>query len=132
MNGPGPRWKRPSSSTRCTDELVEVSLGEIVHARSGDKGGDANLGVWVRNPDAWKWLESTLTVDELRRLLPETRDLPITRHELPNLGAVNFVIRGLLGSGATSTLRLDAQAKALSEWLRARTTNVPRRLVVES
>ncbi len=122
----------PPARPTCTDELVEVSLGEIVHARSGDKGGDANLGVWVRNPDAWTWLESTLTVDELRRLLPETRDLAITRHELPNLGAVNFVIRGLLGSGATSTLRLDAQAKALSEWLRARTTNVPRRLVVES
>ena len=97
---------------------VEVALGEIVHARSGDKGGDANLGVWVRDRDAWEWLDSTLTVDELRRLLPETRDLPVTRYELPNLGAVNFVIRGLLGAGATSSLRLDAQAKALGEWLR--------------
>ena len=68
----------PPARPTCTDELVEVSLGEMVHARSGDKGGDANLGVWVRNPDAWKWLESTLTVDQLRRLLPERRDLPIT------------------------------------------------------
>lgn len=112
-----------------TDELVAVSLGEIVHARSGDKGGDANLGVWVRDRQAWEWLKSTLTVDELRRLLPEVRDLAISRYELPNLGAVNFVLRGLLGTGATSTLRLDAQAKALGEWLRSRSTKVPRSLV---
>ena len=112
-----------------TDELVVASLGEIVHARSGDKGGDANLGVWVRNPQAWEWLIATLTVDELRRLLPETRELAIERYELPNLGAVNFLIRGLLGTGATSSLRLDAQAKALGEWLRARSTKVPKSLV---
>jgi hypothetical protein len=119
-----------TQSTRADqDELVVASLGEIVHARSGDKGGDANLGIWVRDRQAWSWLKSTLTVDELRRLLPETRELPIARYELPNLGAVNFVIAGLLGAGATSTLRLDAQAKALGEWLRARTAKVPRSLV---
>ena len=122
----------PVSSVRVHgigDELVVASLDEIVHARSGDKGGDANLGVWVRDPAAWDWLRSTLTVDELRRLLPETSELVITRHELPNLGAVNFLIHGLLGTGATSTLRLDAQAKALGEWLRARSTKVPRSLL---
>ncbi len=112
-----------------TDELVVAALGAIVHARSGDKGGDANLGVWVRDRHAWDWLKSTLTIDELRRLLPETRDLAISRYELPNLGAVNFVLQGLLGTGATSSLRLDAQAKALGEWLRARSTKVPRSLV---
>ena len=118
-----------TAQTTWTDELLVVSLGEIVHARSGDKGGDANLGVWVRDAQAWEWLKSSLTVDELRRLLPETRALPIYRYELPNLGAVNFLIRGLLGTGATSTLRLDAQAKALGEWLRARTIKVPKSLV---
>ncbi len=119
----------PTARPVWTDELVEVALSDIVHARSGDKGGDANVGVWVRDRHAWEWLESTLTVDELRRLLPETRDLPVERYELANLGAVNFVIRGLLGAGATSSLRLDAQAKALGEWLRARTIKVPRVLV---
>jgi Acyclic terpene utilisation family protein AtuA len=113
----------------CADELVLASLGDVVHARSGDKGGDANVGVWVRDGHAWEWLESTLTVDELRILLPETRDLPIVRYELPKLGAVNFLIRGLLGTGATSSLRLDAQAKALGEWLCARSTKVPRSFV---
>ncbi len=112
-----------------TDELVVASLGDIVHTRSGDKGGDANLGVWVRDPKAWEWLKATLTVDELRRLLPETGELVVVRYELPNLGAVNFLIRGLLGTGATSSLRLDAQAKALGEWLRSRSTKVPRSLV---
>jgi hypothetical protein len=119
----------PAATPWTNDELVVAPLGEIVHARSGDKGGDANLGVWGRDPAAWDWLRSTLTVDELRRLLPELRGLPIERYELPNLGAVNFVIRGLLGTGATSSLRLDAQAKALGEWLRARTIKAPRALV---
>ena len=100
-----------------------------MHARSGDKGGDANLGVWVRHRQAWDWLKSSLTIDELRRLLPEARDLAISRYELPNLGAVNFLLRGLLGTGATSTLRLDAQAKALGEWLRSRNIKVPRTLL---
>jgi hypothetical protein len=119
----------PSVPAPRADELVVAPLGEIVHARSGDKGGDANLGVWVRDRAAWDWLRSTLTVDELRRLLPETRGLEISRHELPNLGAVNFLVRGLLGTGATSTLRLDSQAKALGEWLRSRSIKVPRSLV---
>ena len=112
-----------------TDGMVVVRLGEIVHARSGDKGGDANLGVWVRDSEAWEWLTSSLTTDELRRLLPEAHELAISRYELPNLRAVNFVVRGLLGTGATSTLRLDAQAKALGEWLLSRSTKVPRSLV---
>jgi hypothetical protein len=124
---PGPSLPQPAPEP-WTDELVVASLGEIVHARSGDKGGDANLGVWVRDREAWDWLRSTLTVDELRRLLPETRELAISRYELPNLGAVNFVLRGLLGTGATSALRLDAQAKALGEWLRSRRIKVPRSL----
>ncbi|MDT4903120.1 MAG: hypothetical protein QOH52_1136 [Pseudonocardiales bacterium] len=127
--GPAKSLDEAAPPPRTDDELLLAPLGEIVHARSGDKGGDANLGVWVRDRDAWDWLKSALTVDELRRLLPEAEELPIERYELPNLGAVNFVIRGLLGTGATSSLRLDAQAKALGEWLRARTMKVPRWVV---
>jgi hypothetical protein len=125
---PEPSLAQPAQAPS-TDDLVVASLGEIVHARSGDKGGDANIGVWVRNREAWEWLRSTLTTDALRRLLPETRELAISRYELPNLGAVNFLIRGLLGTGATSSLRLDSQAKALGEWLLSRNTTVPRSLV---
>ena len=80
--------------------------------------------------DVTEWSEDELVGRAVsRRLLPETRELEISRYELGNLGAVNFVIRGLLGTGATSSLRLDAQAKALGEWLRARSTGVPRSFV---
>jgi hypothetical protein len=104
-------------------------LGLVAGARSGDKGGDANVGVWARNPAAWPWLAATLTVDLLRELLPEAASLPVTRHELPNLQAVNFVIEGLLGQGVAAAARFDPQAKALGEWLRARYLDVPEELL---
>ena len=110
------------------DELVVATLGDIVHARSGDKGGDANLGVWVRDRAAWEWLPRPSPSTNSDAFSPNPRPA-IARYELPNLGAVNFVLRGLLGTGATSTMRLDAQAKALGEWLRARNTKVPQPLV---
>jgi acyclic terpene utilization AtuA family protein len=101
-------------------------LGTVVGARSGDKGGDANLGVWVRSAEHWRWLVHFLTVDLFRRLLPETASLPVTRHVLPNLWALNFVVTGLLGEGVAAQARFDPQAKALGEWLRARYAEVPR------
>ncbi|MBD0323862.1 MAG: DUF1446 domain-containing protein, partial [Aldersonia sp.] len=88
-----------------------VPLGTIALARSGDKGGNANIGVWARTESQWRWLAHALTVDEIRRLLPEAADLPITRHVLPNLRALNFVIEGLLGPGVAYQARFDPQAK---------------------
>jgi hypothetical protein len=108
---------------------VDGPLGRVVHARSGDKGGNATLGVWVRDPRAWPWLQATLTTGRLRELLPETAGLAIDRYELPHLRAVNFVIHGLLGGGATEARRFDAQAKALGEWLRARHAALPASLL---
>lgn len=104
-------------------------LGTIAGARSGDKGGDANVGVWVRTPEQWQWLAHTLTVDRLRELLPETADLTVTRHLLPNLRAVNFVIEGILGQGVAHQARFDPQAKGLGEWLRARYMDIPEGLL---
>ncbi|AKK30821.1 acyclic terpene utilization AtuA family protein [Mycobacterium sp. EPa45] len=106
-----------------------VPLGTIAGARSGDKGGAANVGVWVRTEEQWRWLAHTLTVDRLRELLPETRDLPITRHLLPNLRAVNFVIDGILGQGVAYQARFDPQAKGLGEWLRSRHIDIPEELL---
>jgi hypothetical protein len=106
-----------------------VALGSIVGARSGDKGGNANLGVWARDDKAWQWLAHTLTIDELQRLLPETADYTIHRHVLANLRAMNFVIEGLLGEGVASSTRFDPQAKALGEWLRSRTIDIPEELL---
>ena len=101
-------------------DTQRVPLGTIAAARSGDKGGSANVGVWVRTGDQWRWLAHTLTVDKLRELLPETADLPVTRHLFPNLRAVNFVIEDILGAGAAYQARFDPQAKGLGEWLRSR------------
>ncbi|MGW4244882.1 acyclic terpene utilization AtuA family protein [Nocardia sp. NPDC004722] len=106
-------------------ETTRVPLGTIALARSGDKGGNANIGVWVRTDEQWRWLVHTLTVDELRRLLPETADLPVTRHVLPNLRALNFIVEGLLGEGVAYQARFDPQAKGLGEWLRARHIEIP-------
>ena len=94
-------------------------------ARSGDKGGSANVGVWARSRDSWRWLANTLTVEEFQRLLPETATLTVTRHLLPNLLALNFVVEGLLGEGVASNARHDPQAKALGEWLRSREADLP-------
>ncbi|KSZ56982.1 exopolyphosphatase [Rhodococcus pyridinivorans KG-16] len=102
-----------------------VPLGTLAGTRSGDKGGDANIGVWVRSDDEWRWLVNTLTVDTLKDLLPEIEPLPVTRHLLPNLRAVNFVIEGILGRGVASRARFDPQAKGLGEWLRARYIDIP-------
>ena len=106
-------------------ETRRVPLGTIAGARSGDKGGSANVGVWVRTGEHWRWLAHSLTVEKLRELLPETADLPVTRHVLPNLRAVNFVIEGILGQGVAYQARFDPQAKGLGEWLRSRSVDIP-------
>ncbi|MDN3295020.1 acyclic terpene utilization AtuA family protein [Streptomyces ficellus] len=104
-------------------------LGLVAGARSGDKGGDANVGVWARTNDAWRWLAHELTVGRVRELLPETRDLEVVRHVLPNLRALNFVVTGLLGEGVASRARFDPQAKAVGEWLRSRHLDIPEALL---
>jgi hypothetical protein len=104
-------------------------LGRIAGARSGDKGGSANVGVWVRTEDQWRWLANTLTVELLKELLPEAADCVVTRHVLPNLRAVNFVIEGILGQGVAYQARFDPQAKGLGEWLRSRHVDIPESLL---
>lgn len=112
-------------------KTVRRPLGTLVGARSGDKGGNANLGIWVRRPEWFTWLAWFLSVDRLRQLLPEAASLPIARFELPNLGALNFVIEGFLGEGVSSSARTDPQAKSLGEFIRARVVDVPRDLLTK-
>ncbi|MEH3033923.1 MAG: DUF1446 domain-containing protein [Aeromicrobium erythreum] len=123
-----------ASTAEPGEATVERPLGELVHARSGDKGGDANVGVWVpadhpRRDDATAWLLAELTPDRVRELLPEAADLDVEVHPLPNLGGLNVVLHGLLGEGVASSTRLDPQAKALGEWLRARLVHLPEGLL---
>lgn len=107
------------------EATVRAPLGTIVGARSGDKGGNANLGLWVRNAEQYAWLEAYLTVDTLKELLPALKDLRVDRYELGNLHALNFVVHGLLGRGVAASPRLDPQAKALGEELRAQEADLP-------
>ncbi|MFB6980457.1 acyclic terpene utilization AtuA family protein [Streptomyces scopuliridis] len=100
-------------------------LGLVVGARSGDKGGDANVGVWARSEDGWRWLAHELTTGRFRELIPESRELTVVRHLLSRLRAVNFTVEGLLGEGVAARARFDPQAKALGEWLRARHADIP-------
>lgn len=100
-------------------------FGRLFATRSGDKGGNANLGVWAREPRAFTFLRDFLTIERLKQLLPDLQPYAIERYELPNLLALNFYVRGLLGDGVAASLRADPQAKTLGEYLRARRIDVP-------
>ena len=108
-------------------------LGTFVHARSGDKGGNANIGLWVRQGEKREarvaWLLDLVTPERVKELLPEAADLEVEVHRLPNLGGVNVVVHGLLGEGVASSTRFDPQAKALGEWLRSRLVETPEELL---
>ncbi len=104
---------------------VRAPLGLVCAARSGDKGGNANVGVWTRDAATFGWLRGYLTEGRVRELIPEAAGLPVHRYELANLNALNFVIAGLLGEGVASSARPDPQAKGLGEYLRSRHVNLP-------
>ena len=111
---------------------MKTPLGTFVHARSGDKGGDANLGLWVAHDGSTTGTtpgspgcSRPSRPDFVRDLLPETRDLEVEVHALPNLGGVNVVVHGLLGQGVAASTRFDPQAKGLGEWARSRHVEIP-------
>ena len=114
---------------------MRAPLGTFVHARSGDKGGDANLGLWVAHDgspaydERVAWLLALVTPEVVRTLLPEARDLDVEVFALPNLGGVNVVLHGLLGRGVAASTRFDPQAKGLGEWARSRHVDIPEALL---
>ena len=118
----------PTSASPGVDTSVEtraVPLGTIIGTRSGDKGGNGNIGVYTRSDEAWEWIDRWLSVERLRELLPETSEMAIDRFRFPRLRSLNFVVHGILDEGVAASTRQDAQAKALGEWLRARHADVP-------
>ena len=124
--GPEPEpWKDREGPTR------RLPLGTLAGARSGDKGGDANIGLWVRDDAAYPWLANLITEEAVRDLLPEAADLPVRITRLPAIRAVNVVIEGLLGLGVAYQARFDPQAKGLGEWLRSRHVDIPESLLEE-
>ena len=115
----GPPLPGPPGPTR------RMPLGTLAGARSGDKGGNANVGLWVRDDAAYPWLAALITEDTIRELLPETAALPVRITRLPAVRAVNVVVEGLLGQGVAYHARFDPQAKGLGEWLRSRHVEIP-------
>jgi hypothetical protein len=120
---PGPAAASPAGATRRTP------LGRLYGARSGDKGGNANLGIFARSDEAWVWLDEHLTTEKLKELLPEASALRVDRYRLPGIRSLNFVIHGLLQEGVAASTRQDPQAKSLGEWLRARMVELPEALL---
>jgi hypothetical protein len=106
-----------------------IAFGRLFGTRSGDKGGCANLGIWATSPDAYGFLYEYLTIEEFKRLLPDTAEYVVERYELPNLYALNFYIRGILKDGVSSNNRVDGQAKSLGEYLRSKYIEAPQVLV---
>ncbi len=126
--------RRPSPFPAPADSRTRrMPLGTFVYARSGDKGGDANIGLWVVNDGSPKygervtWLTKLITPRKICELVPEAAELPddaVEVYVLPNLGGVNVLVRGLLGEGVAASTRFDPQAKGLGEWLRSRSVQI--------
>ena len=132
----GAHGVRPSPFPAPADSRTRrAPLGSFVHARSGDKGGDANLGLWVAHDGSEKydarvtWLQKLVTPRKVRELVPEAAELEVEVYVLPNLGAVNVLIRGLLGDGVAASTRFDPQAKGLGEWVRSRMVHIDEALL---
>ncbi|MCP4020774.1 MAG: DUF1446 domain-containing protein [Desulfobacteraceae bacterium] len=107
----------------------EIPFGRLFATRSGDKGGNANLGVWAKTREGFDYLDRFLTIEQLKELLPDMAEFEIERYRLPNLYAINFYIKGVLEDGVAASLRSDPQAKTLGEYLRAKVIMVPENLV---
>lgn len=115
-------------------------LGDIVLARSGDKGGNTNIGFFVPTAlpssypassplyaETWDWLRSVLTIPKLKEMFAESWDDSyfVERVEFPRIMAVHFVVYGVLGRGVSGSSRLDAFAKGMGDWLRDCVVDVP-------
>ena len=122
----------PGPAVSYDGETVPALLGNIATTRSGDKGGKANVGIWVGTPDAYTWLRGFLTVERFTELVPEARGLPIERYQFDNLLGLNFVITGFLEDGVSSCTRIDAQGKAVGEYLASHTVPVPRSVLEQA
>ena len=114
-----------------SDAPLTKPLGQLFGARSGDKGGCANIGVWAKTESAFSFLNECLTVEKLKELMPDLAEFQIDRYELPNILSLNFYIHGILQDGVSSNTRKDGQAKSLGEYLRAKYIEIPQSLLEE-
>ena len=110
-------------------DIEKINFGRIFGTRSGDKGGCANLGVWAKDTSSYSYLYHFLTVEQLKKLLPDLERFEIERYELPNIFALNFYVKGILENGVSSNNRKDGQAKSLGEYLGTKLIDCPKEFI---
>ena len=110
-------------------DIEKINFGRIFGTRSGDKGGCANLGVWAKDTSSFSYLYHFLTVEQLKKLLPDLERFEIERYELPNIFALNFYVKGILENGVSSNNRKDGQAKSLGEYLGTKLIDCPKEFI---
>ena len=111
--------------------MATLHLGDIAYARSGDKGSGANVGVIARTPAAYEFLRRTLSADAVERFFKPLGVGRVVRYDLPNLGAFNFLLPGVLDGGGSLNLRIDAQGKALGQAILEMPLEVPDETLAE-
>ncbi|MBW2637702.1 MAG: DUF1446 domain-containing protein, partial [Deltaproteobacteria bacterium] len=131
-DAPLPKIKDVEIPPAPTGKTVRMPLGRLFATRSGDKGGNANLGVWAKTPEAYAFLREFLTTERLKALLKDISGFEMERYEFPNLLAINFYIKGVLGEGVAASMRSDPQAKTLGEYLRARVIDIPEAITAKA
>jgi len=119
----------PGIPPRPGGKSIRIPFGRLFATRSGDKGGNANLGIWTKTPLAFSFLRDYLTTERLKELMQDIREYEIERYEFPNLLAINFYIKGILGDGVAASLRSDPQAKTLGEYIRAKIIEAPESII---
>ncbi len=131
-SAPVPDAKKITIPPMPAGKMIRMPLGRVFATRSGDKGGNANLGVWAKTPEAYAFLREFLTTEKLKELLRDISGFEMERYEFPNLLAVNFYIKGVLGEGVAASMRSDPQAKTLGEYLRAKVIEMPEAIVTKT
>lgn len=111
-----------------------VPLGDLVLARSGDKGSNLNVGFFVQTPEQYSWFKSFFSLAKFKELMGEDwqEDYWLERVEFPNIYAVHFVIYGILGRGVSGSTRLDSLGKAFADFMRDKVVDVPAKFLDEA
>ena len=106
-----------------------VKLLKIAHGRSGDKGNGSNVGIIARHPDIYPFLKENLTADRVKEHMKHVCKGSVERFEMPNIGALNFLLNESLGGGGTVSLKLDAQGKTHASQVLRMDIEVPEELL---
>ena len=128
-NAPSPAGERSPTGVPAAGPLIETLLGAVAHARSGDKGDAANIGIVGRSAACYEWLRGHLTAALVAEWVRDVAEGPIVRHEVPGLWALNFILERALGGGGTRSLLLDPQGKTLAQGILRRRVRIPAALL---